>query len=181
MKLNLEIEIDWIDEEDNLDDAIKRQIINQIVNKVQTQISTQVEEEAEKKINEQVIEKIDSLVQGVFDGFMDKEVMISDKYGDNIKSYENVTAIIKEKFDNFMTQKVDDRGNTDNSSYGSKTTRLSYIIDKQLKDFAEKFTTDAVKQVSAEIKEHVKEGLTTKLGAELMNVLKVDKMLKISD
>lgn len=34
-------------------------------------------------------------------------------------------------------------------------------------------------KLNVEIKNHVKDGLTTKLGSELMNVLKVNEMLKI--
>ena len=47
------------------------------------------------------------------------------------------------------------------------------------KTFADKYTKDVVTKVSQEIQNHVKEGLTSKLGTELMHVLKVDKMLQI--
>ena len=78
-----------------------------------------------------------------------------------------------------MEQTVDEKGATYDGNYGNKHKRIYFIIDKQLKDFANKFTDDAVKTVSAEIKEHVKNGLTNKLGAELMKVLKVNDMLKL--
>ena len=45
MKLNLEVELDWIDEEMNIDDTVKQNVINAVVNKVQTKI-----EQLEKKI-----------------------------------------------------------------------------------------------------------------------------------
>ena len=35
MKFNIEIDIDWIDDEDNLDDAIKRQLINGLSKKME--------------------------------------------------------------------------------------------------------------------------------------------------
>jgi hypothetical protein len=112
---------------------------------------------------------------------MGKELTITDHYGDVIKCYKSVTDVIKERFDNFMRQTVDEKGNTYDGSYGKKYQRLTFIIDEQLKKFADKFTTDAVKTVSDEIKVHVKEGLTAKLGAELMKVLRVNEMLQLPE
>lgn len=179
MKFNLEIDIDWIDEDSNLNDQVKEEIISTIIGRVNKSIENTVKPKIEEKIDGMIVEKIDGLVSSIFAEFMDKEVNITDQYGDVITSHENVYAVIKSRFDTFMTQPVDSKGNSDSSRYGNTTTRLHFIIDKQLKDFADDFTTTAVKQVSAEIKEHVKEGLTTKLGAELMSVLKVNEMLKI--
>lgn len=176
MKLNLELEIDWIDEDMSIDDVVKEEIINSITNKIQKKIESEVHDKVNKSINETTIAKIDSMVESLFNEFMNKPVTINDDYGDIIEQYDNVFAVIKKKFDGFMEQKVDKNGRSDNSRYG-KYTRLEYIIDNQLRDFAEKFTTDAVKKVSEEIKLHVQNGLTTKLGKELMTVLKVNEMI----
>ncbi len=178
MKLNLEVELDWIDEESNLDDTIKQNIIDSVVRKIQSSVESQVKGAIDKIINETTFSKINEMTEALFNDFTNREVTISDGYGSKIKVYPTVTDIIKERFDNFMTQKVDDKGKN-HDGYGAKFARIEYIIDKQLKDFADKFTTDAVKSVSEEIKTHVKDGLTQKLGAELMNVLKVNKMLEL--
>lgn len=178
MKFTVDIEIDWIDEESNLDDEIKAGIINGIANKVEKTVMEKVEKKAfaetELKIGN-VEEKVNELVSKTFDDFMNNTVGITDGYGDTIKTFTSVRELLKDRFDNFLTESVNDEGNV--SSYGGKTQRIKHIIDKQLKTFADEFTTDAVKQVSEEIKHHVNEGLTNKLGAELMRVLKVNKML----
>ena len=119
------------------------------------------------------------MTENLFNEFCNRQVIINDNYGTKIKVYESVTDLIKERFDNFMIQSVDKEGKTNNSSYGDKFQRINFIVDKQLKDYADKFTTDAVKSIKEEIKAHVKEGLTTKLGAELMSVLKVNEMLSL--
>ena len=181
MKLNLEVELDWIDEEMNIDDTIKQNVIDSIVAKIKTKIELSVEDKIIKMIDKIVVSKINKMTEKVFYDFMKREVTISDSYGSKVKVYPTVEALIKERFDNFMTQTVDEKGNTYDGGYGSKYKRIEFIIDQQLKTFANKFTTDAVKTVSEEIKLHVKEGLTTKLGSELMKVLKVDKMLELSD
>lgn len=179
MKLNLEIELDWIDEEKGIDQTVKTEIINGIMRKLNSTIMSKMQEKIESKIDKSIVARIDKATDKLFKDFLKRPVQITDSYGSNIKQYNNVSEIIKEKFDNFMTQTVDRNGNASTSSYETKFKRLEFIIDKQLKDMANEFTTGAVKKVSEEIRSHVKDGLTTKLGAELMNVLKVDEMLKL--
>jgi hypothetical protein len=180
MKLNLEIELDWIDDEMSLDDTVKQNVIDSVVNKIQKGVEEQVESTINKTIGETVVAKINEKTEELFDDFMNKEVVINDAYGSVINTYPNVTAVIKNRFDNFMTQTVDKNGKASTSPYDTKSQRIEFIIDKQLKTFADKFTTDAVKRVSEEIQQHVKDGLTTKLGSELMKVLKVEEMLSLN-
>jgi len=179
MKLNLDIELDWIDEEMNLDETVKQNVINAVVDKIQKNVEKQIEEKVNKTIDMTVIGKINEMTENLFNDFMNREVCINDGYGSKIKVYPDVTAVIKERFDNFMTQRVDNEGRATESTYGTTYQRLVYIVDKQLKGMADKFTTDAVKQVSEEIKTHVTNGLTNKLGAELMKILKVDQILQL--
>ncbi len=180
MKLNLEVELDWIDEEMNIDDTVKQNVIDSIVNKIKSKIELSIEDKISKMIDKIVVSKINKMTEKVFNDFMKREVTIGDNYGSKIKVYPTVEALIKERFDNFMTQMVDERGNTA-EGYGAKYKRINYIIDEQLRSFANKFTTDAVKTVSEEIKQHVKDGLTNKLGTELMKVLKVNEMLQLPE
>jgi hypothetical protein len=179
MKLNLEIELDWIDEESNLDESVKQNVIDAIVERIQKKVESDVSGKVNKIIDETIVSRINTMTENLFNDFMNKEIQITDNYGSTIKHYPNVTAVIKERFDNFMTQTVDEKGNTYEGSYGTKYKRLTFIIDKQLQEFANKFTTEAVKKVSDEIKVHVQTGLTTKLGNELMKVLKVNEMLAL--
>lgn len=179
MKLNLEVNLDWIDEEMNVDETIKQNIIDTVVEKINVSVDKQVKAEIDKVINEIIVNKINERTDSMFNEFMSREVVLNDKYGSKIKVYANVTDVIKERFDEFMTQTVDEQGRTTTSTYGKTYPRLTFIIDKQLLDFSNKFTTEAVRKVSEEIKQHVHDGLTTKLGNELMKVLKVNEMLAL--
>lgn len=179
MKLSLEINLDWIDEDSNLDETVKQNVIDAIVEKIQENVETEVSAKVNDIIDKTIVAKINTMTENLFNDFMNKEIQITDNYGTTIKHYPNVTAVIKERFDNFMNQTVDEKGNTYEGSYGTKYKRLTFIIDKQLQEFANKFTSDAVKKVSDEIKVHVQQGLTTKLGSELMKVLKVNEMLAL--
>lgn len=179
MKINVEIDLDWIDEEKGLDGSIQEQIIEGVTAQVKAKINKDIEDKVNKIIDEQIVATINQKTDALFNDFINRPVALSDNYGSKIKVYDNMEQLIKERFDNFMEQSVNEKGETYSGSYGTKYKRIEFIIDKQLKEFANKFTTDAVKTVSEEIKQHVKDGLTTKLGAELMNVLKVNEMLAL--
>lgn len=179
MKLNLEIDLDWIDEDSSIDDVVKQQIISGVMNKINKSVLGKIEARVDSMLDKTIVKRIDKATDKMFKNFLKRPIQITDNYGSTIKQYGSITEVMKERFDNFMVQKVNDKGNTSQSSYETKFTRLSFIVDKQLKDFANEFTTNAVKKVSAEIKAHVKDGLTTKLGAELMSVLKINQMLEL--
>lgn len=179
MKLNLEIELDWIDEQKGLDETVKEQIIDSVVSKIQKGVTDKVEKKISDTIDLVIVAKINEKTDAMFNDFISRPITLTDSYGSKVEVWDNLEALIKKRFDNFMEQKVDDQGRTTTSNYGNTYSRINYIVDKQLKDYASKFTTEAVAKVGAEIKTHVQEGLTQKLGAELMKVLKVDKMLEI--
>jgi len=179
MKLNLEIEIDWIDEERGIDEIVKNEIISGITSRIESKISEQVTKKVNDMIDNRIVEIIDQKTSDVFTDFINRPVTLTDSYGTKMKVYDKIEDVIKERFDNFLTQKVDKSGNVSSSSYDTKWSRIEFVINKQLTDMADTFTKDAVKKVSEEIKTHIKDGLTTKLGAELMSVLKVNEMLKI--
>ena len=179
MKLQLELNIDWIDEDMTLDETVKHEIIEKIVGKLFKTVELETESKVNQLIDKKVMEIIDKKTNETYEDFLSKPVSITDSYGDTIETFENVSKVIKSRFDNFLLQTVDKDGKATDSSWTKKGTRLEHIIDGRLRVFADKFTTDAVNRVSAEIKEHVEQGLTQKLGSELMKVLKVDQMLKL--
>lgn len=180
MKLNLEIEIDWIDEENGIEEVVEQKIIESVTTRVQKMIQDKIEAKVNKIVDEQIVSLINKKVDDLFTEFINRPVSITDGYGSTIKTWNKMEDLIKAKFDNFLTQYVDENGKaTEYDRYGKKHQRLDFIIDKQLKDFANEFTTNAVKKVSEEIKHHVQDGLTTKLGGELMKVLKVNEMLQL--
>lgn len=179
MKLTLDLEIDWIDEDMSIDDAVKQEIINSITSRIQTKIEEKTLQKVEQSIDRVTSERINAKVDEIFNDFINRPVSLSDNYGEVINQFDSMEDLIKFRFDKFLTQTVDEKGKAYDGSYGKKYQRLEFIINKQLKTFADQFTTDAVKQVSEEIQKHVKDGLTNKLGSELMKVLKVEQMLKI--
>lgn len=181
MKLNLEIQIDWLDEDHTLDDVVKQEIIESIIGKLDKKVYENIETKVNQVIDNTVVQRINELTEKMFQDFTSRQITLSDKYGDTLKVYSSLTDLIKERFDNFMTEKVDDNGKTTKSSYGRTSRRIDFIINKRLKDFADNFTKDAVSQVQKEIKLHVEQGLKEHMGNKMMEVLDIPKLLKLAE
>lgn len=183
MKFNLEIEIDWIDEESNLDETVKSEIIAGITRKIGSNITAGIEAKVNKAIDDNIVKKVDTLVEGVFNGFMNKPITITDRYGDEIAVYDNLSSLLKYRFDSFLTKRVDKYGKETNSTYDS-FSRIDFIVNNNLKNFSEKFTKESaanvkaeIERVHAEIKGNIETGIKEHLGDKIMNLLEVPKML----
>jgi len=179
MKLNLEVEIDWIDEEQGIDEVVKQSIIDSVVNQIGNKVNDRVQKEVDKIINEQITSKISDRIGEMFDAFASEPVKVRDEYGDVKAQYDSVREMLKARFDKFLTEMVDDSGKP--STYGNKMTRTEYLFKYQINKFADDFTKTTVKQVSEEVKKTVQEGLTQRLGAELMTVLKVNELIGLPE
>lgn len=126
MKLNLEVELDFINDEMSVNETIKQNIIDAVVGKIQGNVEKKVEGKINDIIDKTIINKINKMTEKLFNDFMNKKISLTDGYGSVIKCYETVTDVIKERFDNFMTETVDEKGNTYSGSYGQKHKRLTW-------------------------------------------------------
>jgi predicted RNA-binding protein Jag len=138
MKLNIAIEIDYIDEEYNLDDTIK----NEIINKVSSMFMKGVKDSVKRKINSRVSILADEWIMDQLHSFCDRQIKITDKWGDPQEHHESVTEMFKAKFDEFFNATVDDSGKTLKScSYGSKrTTRIDHMLNQKADEYLKKIT-----------------------------------------
>lgn len=171
MKLNLEIDIDYIDEEGNLDSTIKTEIINRI--------SSKVEQKIEDRLNSLVLDaakkKADAVINQIIKNFMDRKFTMKDKWGDEIKTDVTVKKLLKEKFDEFWNTQVDDRGRSE--GYGRNRRRIEWVIDQQIEQHSHRFAERLTKDTENKIKTMMKENLQKSIGAKLVSELGFDKLL----
>ena len=180
-KFNITVELDWMDEEYNLDEEIRETIINSVVNKVKDRLVNQVETECNNKINEQLknIEiAVSNKLNGIMDAFFDEPRDITDKYGDVIKKGVTVRETLKKACDEFMNQPLDEYGKPTTSSYNTKyKTRLDYFIAKSIDGDMEWRIKKAVSDVTDNLKKKIGDEVKKQMGDKLANILELDKML----
>lgn len=178
MKFNIEINLDWIDEEGNIDDAIKSQLVSGIMSKVNKGISEKIENEAKNNMAEIIASNIDSKISDIITNFAEKEISITDNYGDVKKRYSNLTEMLKEKFDTFILEPVDERGRAKKDTYGTAYTRIDWMINNRIKSESEEFTKKVIKEVDLKIKKVVESNLKEKISDSVLSKIGLDSILK---
>lgn len=180
-KFNITVELDWMDEEYNLDEEIRETIVNSVVNKVQDRLVNQVETECNNKINDQ-LKNIETAVSdklnGIMDAFFDEPRDVTDKYGDVIKKGVTVRDTLKKACDEFMNQSLDEHGKPTTSSWNIKyNTRVDYIVAKSIDYNMESAIRRAVEDVTKNLKNKIADEVKRQMGDKLANILELDKML----
>jgi hypothetical protein len=181
MKLNIEVEIDWIDEEERLDEVVKQNIIDGIVAKLSDGYISQITKEAESRLKEvksllsgQVNSKLDEMIENLFNDFMDKGVTITDQWGEPKGKPAKVIDILKSKLDMALGEKVSESGSP--STYG-KLTRLEYMIDSRIKKAVEVMTKSVVGEVDKKIAELLNDEIKKRLSGSLLEKINVDAIV----
>ena len=179
-KFNITVELDWIDEEYNIDEEIRETIISGIVNKIQDRLVAQTENECNNRINEQMknIEiAVSDKLNSIMDDFFDTPRDVTDMYGDVIKRGVTVKETLKKACGNFMDQPVDEHGRPATSSYNTKyKTRLDYFVAKSIDSDMEWKIKKAVSDVTDNLKKKIQEEVKKQVGDKLASVLELDKM-----
>lgn len=165
MKLNIEVELEWIEEDGSLDDQVKDELIRGVkqsigkscLEKVEKQASTAVDKaiadavlNAEKLINDRVIKFVED--------FLSKSVEVTDKWGDVVRS-GTIEELVKERFDKALNTKVDSDGRPSSNGYGVSTTLHEFLIGKSVKDVVTKELSGYKSNIDKKIKEEINQGI----------------------
>jgi hypothetical protein len=145
MKFNVQVEIDWINEDYSLDEGVSNEIRKKVAEKAYEAIQQTVSE----KISAQIDDTLDAKIMETYDNFMSKEFTVYDKWGEVVKKETSVKGMLKEKLDKFFTEKVDKNGKP--SNYGGEE-RYLYILNKHAQKKMDEFSDKLAKSVLDDIK-----------------------------
>jgi len=167
--MKIECEVEWALEE-RVDDAVKRAVIKELAGRIEERLYAKIEKETSNALAKMV----DDLLMKLTERFMNKEVLVTDKWGDVQEKYESVNELLKAKFDGFLEAKVDRKGEPSKScGYGSsydQITRVEYFINKQIdyrKDGIIKELTRIVDDKIDEKKKELTAEMAKKIAAKL--------------
>lgn len=171
-KFNIEIEIDWINEENQIDEEIKSRVVSGVTDIVTKKVLSDVT----KEVNKGIMDKINAKVDEAYQKVVASPISITDNWGEEKEYYGSLAQAVKKRFDAYMTEKVDSRGQPTN--YNSVGTRINYLIDNRLKEYTEKFMKDAVVTIEKNIKEALENKLKDYVGEKLVNLVQLDKFIE---
>ena len=181
-KFNITVELDWmeIDPESggySIDDEVKEHLASTIFSKIKTSAESDINKAIQDKVEQasnSLSESIDDQLNTMMSDFLEKRIVITDNYGDKVEEHENVREMMKEKFDDFMTQKVDENGNrTNQCSYGKKYTRVEHFITSIIKEKANSWTQGVIKDVDKRIEEAMSQAAKEQLAEKIQEKLDI--------
>ncbi len=183
MKFKCEIEIDWINDESTLDEAVKLGIIKEVLSK----ISDDAKNNIKVMVDDKLIEKIESTINDTLSNFLNRPITITDNYGDVKESYSDVTDMLKTKFDDFLLEKVDKQGKVAGRSricsHGDKP-RIERLLEnaaketyEKIKRTTDKFSDTILRDVDNKIKEQLNVSLKEKISETLVKKINLDSVL----
>ena len=176
MKFNIEVELDYIDEEGCLDEAIKESILASVTKIVMDKVEKSVETQLDDIVVKTAEKKAKQIVARISSDFMNRKFTKVDRYGDKLEDL-TVKELLKRKFDSFWNEIVTKNGNT--STYHSDKTkrRIEWKIDELIEKHAIGFAQTLTNDTENKIKTMMKENLSKAIGSKLVSELGFDKML----
>lgn len=180
MKVNVEFNLDWIGDEDNIDDAVSRKIIQQASDKVGEKIITAIKNHVDSAMNE----KIDDFLNKVLSEFLNRNIILTDKWGKEVARHENVVAMLETRFDEFITESVDAQGKTakDRGCRIDGVPRIDYLAKSHINAKLKELETQIGKDIDTYFKEKVemaKKSLQKATIEKYMKVINFEAAVKL--
>lgn len=152
MKINVEFDLNWVDEE-TIDDAVSRKLVDHAVAEVGEKVITAIKNLADKSLNE----KVDTYLEEVLAGFLERNIIITDRWGNITDRYESVNELLETRFDEFITEMVDKNGKT-SKERGCRidgVSRIDYLARKHISNNVSELQSQITKETDAFFKEKI--------------------------
>jgi regulatory protein YycI of two-component signal transduction system YycFG len=152
MKLNVEIEIDWIDEEGNLDEEIERKIISGLTSKIEQKFLKDAAIKVAAAADKLITAKTELLINNI----LERPVKVSNGWNDN-REYDSIFEMVESRMSNMYGEKLN------NSGKCTKDPLLAHIesyIEKTNKSHLDDITRRIEKHADLAAKTALKENKT---------------------
>lgn len=163
MKLNIQVELDWMDEEGSLDDEVQNQIISGVKQAISKDCMKLVEQKTQKAIDDGMTSAVSLMKDKVsvfFEDWLNNEATITDRFGDTVEK-GSIKDIIKREFNNCMNEKVGSDGKA--SGYGAKYSRLEFVTGKKVKEVVDSYLSSYGKDIDKTIKATIEQGIKSRV------------------
>lgn len=189
MKLNIQVELEWLGEDGNLDEEVKLQIIDGVKRAISRDCLSKVEKEASKQIDLAIKESIGQATKTIqqkaidfVDEWLEREVTVTDGYGDK-RMQCSIKEIVKKNFEKTLEMKVKGDGSFDN--YGDMRL-IDYLTGKRVKDVVAQhvkgINSDIERAIKTEIENGIKDGVAKKFAEMVIQTAKANhQQLKLEN
>lgn len=171
-KLNIELDIDWLDPEYSIEESVQKTIEDHVMAEVERKFM----KKAMEKFEEAIDEKVSEVAFKVVDDFVETQRFLQPKNSyDKNPEYKTIQEILGGKLEDALNQSVDENGKPTSSNYSRKGTRLEWLTGKLAQEYADEKVQGAVKDIKLQIETFILQ----KVKGEIFNQLSAEILKKI--
>jgi hypothetical protein len=179
MKLDICVELEWIEDDGSIDDQVKSELIHGIKQAISRSCMKDMEQQSKAAFSQAVAEaseKIGEKALQFADVWLENEVEITDRWGDPGEK-TTIRDLIKRNFDNLLERKVDSNGKFCDS-YGSKTKLIEFLTNQRVQEEVSKrmaqFGKDIDKKIQSAINQSIKDNVSDRFAQMVVGAAKQD-------
>ena len=190
-KFNIEVELDWMDEEYNIDEEIKERVIHSVQDILTKRTSEDIikilNKEIDKKITEEkeVIEaEVDKFLENVCEEQIAKMKIPykTNSWSDEVR-YKTMAEFVGDRYEAFLNRKVYDRdGHVARYESDKQLSINEYFIGKYLEKYVSKRVSDLIQKAKQDADEMVlktlEQNLKDQLAANTIKQLNIPLLLE---
>lgn len=147
MKFNIEIDIDWIDDDENLDSEIQKKIISGLVCKIEKEFSMETSKKIAQRAERLITAKTELLINTV----LERSVVVSNGWNDT-RTYDSIYDMIEIRMAGLYDGKLNNIGKCEKDPLLKNIEKyvdlhigaLLSEVDKKIRLYAETYAVNAV-------------------------------------
>jgi hypothetical protein len=162
MKLDIDIE-GLVDHEE---------VMNQVVKELVSRAETSIVADIRRKVDDAVKTRVDDLLETWLTG----DVKVTDEYGGQVYAGK-LMELLQKRFDAYWKQNVDSEGRN-SDGYGSKGSRIQWLIDHRIADLCETFSKNIAAEVKKQVTAVMSDKLKVAIGGTLIDAIGLPEIVK---
>ena len=153
MKINIQVELDFLNEDETLEEAFKQSIKNSITDRVVNLTIQKLTNEIKPQMDLLFKNSIEKTMEDLLNNYLEKEVVISDGY--KTEKYSSALEMIRTKFSNLYDLEFKKSSNCNTDPLFKKLNdRISYEVRDTLSKVNSKIESEAKKIAKDEIEKN---------------------------
>lgn len=105
MNFKIELNIDWIDEDQNLDEAVKNAIISKLVHSIENKLAEQLTKDIASKANEVIDHKVSEIISNL----LKKPITVNEGWNKQ-ETYDSIEQMVEIKLSSLYDSKFGGNG-----------------------------------------------------------------------
>lgn len=183
-KFNIEVEIDWLNEDTGLDEEIQKQVIAGLQNRLVSNLENKLGNSIAEKVNQKATEIADAFIQKLLaEQIGEIQIPIKTSSWSSEVLYKPLTEFIGERFEAAMNEKVlNERGGKaeyrDDKKYSITEYLTRDFIAKELNSKVSDMIRDAKEKAEKSLISNLEQNLQSQLHADMVRRLNIPQLLQ---